>query len=62
VTAPATVTPAAMPACDPPPPPASQPEPPAGVGCCDADGSPVSALALAGPIALSWLRRRRRRR
>jgi outer membrane protein assembly factor BamB len=61
VPAAATVTPAAMPACDPPP-PAPQPEPPAGVGCCDVDGSPVSALALAGPIALSWLARRRRQR
>jgi outer membrane protein assembly factor BamB len=54
------VTPAPMAACDPLPDPAPPP-PPAAAGCCDADGSPVSALALGGPIALSWLRRRRRR-
>jgi outer membrane protein assembly factor BamB len=51
--------PAPVSACAPLPPP---PDPAPGGGCCDVDGSPVSALALAGPITLSWLRRRRRRR
>lgn len=58
VPAPAVV-PAPMPACEPLPP--EPPPPPPAAGCCDADGSPVSAIALGGPIALSWLRRRRRR-
>jgi outer membrane protein assembly factor BamB len=62
VPAPAAAQPAAMPACaplpDPPPPPEILPA----AGCCDVDGSPVSALALGGPFTLSWLSRRRRRR
>jgi MYXO-CTERM domain-containing protein len=53
------VTPAPLPACAPLDAPA---DPPAAAGCCDVDGSPASAIALAGPIALAWLARRRRRR